>query len=302
LLVCSLAGCKKEAVKADPPAKVEQAPDLEAARKAQQALDAQRSGVNTLFAGLRQQVGAIPADAPGFGEIRGKFYTAEQARSLMDYGVPLLAQRLEAAVKAGKPAELWQVSQDIDKAAREMRELQNLGHGLLREVSPYTRMLSLGDSMAATMTFTRVLPGGYQVQGVKGGIEERLLQLAEDPKRKLDKSWLDFERVAFANDGSELDLQRSKAQLENVFEILKAYPNVKLELGGYTADSGLEPANKSLAGSRADTVRNELVRLGLAASRIERKGTGAEHPICVAKPREQCKGKSGRVAARVTAK
>ncbi|MCD1125180.1 OmpA family protein [Jinshanibacter sp. LJY008] len=61
--------------------------------------------------------------------------------------------------------------------------------------------------------------------------------------------------------------------------ILKAYPNVKLKLGGYTDNTGTEEINLKLSQDRADSVRAQMIQLGADASRLEAKGYGSEHPV-----------------------
>ena len=43
-----------------------------------------------------------------------------------------------------------------------------------------------------------------------------------------------FDRVTFATGSAEVEAENSEAQLTNLVEILKVYPNVRLKIGGYT--------------------------------------------------------------------
>ena len=71
----------------------------------------------------------------------------------------------------------------------------------------------------------------------------------------------------------------SQEQLTNIAAILRAYPPVKIGIGGYTDNTGDAAANLRLSGERADNVRAELVRLGIDPSRVSAEGYGAENPI-----------------------
>jgi len=71
----------------------------------------------------------------------------------------------------------------------------------------------------------------------------------------------------------------SQEQLRNVADILKAYPNVHLKIGGYTDNVGDDAYNLKLSSDRANNTMNELVSLGVDRSRLEAEGYGEAHPI-----------------------
>ena len=72
---------------------------------------------------------------------------------------------------------------------------------------------------------------------------------------------------------------QSREQLANIAAILKAYPSVRVKIGGYTDNSGDASANLALSQSRAQTVMNQLRDLGVASSRLDAEGYGNQHPI-----------------------
>ena len=71
----------------------------------------------------------------------------------------------------------------------------------------------------------------------------------------------------------------SQEQLKNVAEILKAFPSVEIKLGGYTDNVGKPESNQKLSADRASMVMNELVKLGIASSRLKSEGYGEQYPI-----------------------
>jgi len=93
----------------------------------------------------------------------------------------------------------------------------------------------------------------------------------------------------------------SQQQLINIAAILRAYPPVKIGIGGYTDNTGDAAANLRLSGERADNVRAELVRLGIDLSRIGAEGYGAENPIAD-NFTEEGRQKNRRISLRVTEK
>ena len=92
---------------------------------------------------------------------------------------------------------------------------------------------------------------------------------------------------------------QSREQLSNVAAILKAYPAVRIKIGGYTDNSGDAAANQRLSQARAETVMNELRTMGVTPSRLEAEGYGPAHPIADnATPEGRAKNR--RVALRLT--
>ena len=80
--------------------------------------------------------------------------------------------------------------------------------------------------------------------------------------------------------GSSADLTPESFQkLDDVFESLKAYPGTKIEICGYTDNTGNPAANKKISLRRAETVRAYLILRGIDSSRITAVGKGAEDPI-----------------------
>jgi|WetSurMetagenome_2_1015567.scaffolds.fasta_scaffold00509_12 outer membrane protein OmpA-like peptidoglycan-associated protein len=80
--------------------------------------------------------------------------------------------------------------------------------------------------------------------------------------------------------GTTADLtSESYAKLDEVFESLKAYPETRIEICGYTDNAGVPAASKKLSLRRAETVRAYLILRGIDSSRITAVGKGEEDPI-----------------------
>ena len=123
------------------------------------------------------------------------------------------------------------------------------------------------------------LPDGTTLQIPQRGVEGKLLAFIQDPNRAPDKtSWFDFDRLLFATDSTTLEPQ-STEQLTAVAGILKAYPAVRLTIGGYTDNTGDASHNQKLSQGRADSVVAQLESMGIASDRLVAKGYGAEHPV-----------------------
>ena len=143
----------------------------------------------------------------------------------------------------------------------------------------------------------------YKCGGQVGtnGIEAGLIGFIESDKVVDKETWLNFDRLTFKTGSAELDMDKSKDQLNNMFEILKAFPNVKLKVGGYTDNTGDANANLKLSSDRASAVKSELIKLGISDARVESEGYGIEHPIAT-NDTEEGRAANRRTSVRVTEK
>jgi outer membrane protein OmpA-like peptidoglycan-associated protein len=71
----------------------------------------------------------------------------------------------------------------------------------------------------------------------------------------------------------------AREKLAKVSGILLAYPNLKLQVEGYTDSIGSDDYNQKLSEQRADSVRDFLVQQSVADANITAQGYGKTHPI-----------------------
>jgi outer membrane protein OmpA-like peptidoglycan-associated protein len=141
------------------------------------------------------------------------------------------------------------------------------------------------DSLGAAVAnlFTYKLPSGFELVGAaKDGIESKLVSSIESASPIADKNdaaaWFNFDRLLF--DTGKATLQASsQEQLVNIAEILKAFPKVKLKVGGYTDNVGDPKANLRLSTDRAFNVVAELEKLGVEKGRLNPEGYGDKFPV-----------------------
>jgi outer membrane protein OmpA-like peptidoglycan-associated protein len=146
---------------------------------------------------------------------------------------------------------------------------------------------------------TRVLPGGATVKIPAAGSEEKLLSYAETSTPLNRNAWIDFDRLTFDTNSSYV-MPDSREQLSRISDILKAYPNVRLKIGGYTDNSGDPEANLKLSQDRATSVMNALVGMGISADRLQAEGYGEQYPVAT-NATEEGREQNRRVAFNVTA-
>lgn len=144
-----------------------------------------------------------------------------------------------------------------------------------------------GESHATTSennnkTAVKVDVNGTQLNAFQGGLEESIVSfLKSDGYKKatddaaLKDKWYNFDTVTFKT-GSANQLESGAEQLSNLATILKAYPDAKIKIGGYTDKTGNEESNKKLSAQRAEFIKSELSKLGVVGQVISAEGYGSE--------------------------
>lgn len=124
------------------------------------------------------------------------------------------------------------------------------------------------------------LPDGKELQAYKGGIEDELVTFLKGDWKSLSADslknrWFNFDNLNFST-GTATILPESEKQLDNIAEILKAFPDAKIKIGGYTDATGDAAANKKLSQDRADAAKDGLNKRGVAKQVIGAEGYGSE--------------------------
>lgn len=160
-----------------------------------------------------------------------------------------------------------------------------------------------GDFVYETGNIQKVKLKGGKIIAI--GEASQLYQLYnivnQKDKTALDPNkWYTIENLYFETGSSDLKAGY-ELQLNNLAELLNAYPDLKIKLGGYTDNSGNEESNLQLSNLRAQTAKLKLLELGVSADRVEAEGYGSQHPICEANDTDECKAKNRRIDVRVLA-
>ena len=147
----------------------------------------------------------------------------------------------------------------------------------------------------------KALSSGVTLNIPENGIENNLLKFIENKDAVVNKTtWFDFDRLTFETGKSTLKPESSE-QLTNIAEILKAFPNVNIKLGGYTDNTGDANTNLKLSGERASSVKAELTKLGIADTRLDSEGYGQNNPV-TSNDTEEGRAANRRISIRVTKK
>jgi outer membrane protein OmpA-like peptidoglycan-associated protein len=120
-----------------------------------------------------------------------------------------------------------------------------------------------------------------QAQGEKEQVRQRLLGQLNQVLQTKDSARgliVNMPDVLFNVNSATLK-PTARERLAKVAGILIAYPDIHVEVDGYTDNTGSLDYNQQLSQQRADTVRSYLAQQGVPSSSIEAKGFGPNDPV-----------------------
>jgi OOP family OmpA-OmpF porin len=173
-------------------------------------------------------------------------------------------------------------------------------------VTPVNTATEAGNAIASGVSslgaFVQTsLPGGIVLNIPQNGVENKLLIFIQNPNAQVNtETWFDFDRLLFDTNTAALQ-PSSQEQLQNIANILKAYPNVQIRIGGYTDNQGAAGTNLKLSEDRADNVMHQIITLGVDPSRLDAKGYGEDHPVAD-NATDAGRAQNRRISMRVTQK
>ncbi|HCA06607.1 OmpA family protein [Chryseobacterium sp.] len=146
---------------------------------------------------------------------------------------------------------------------------------------------------------------GVMLKGYKGGMEDQMITFLKSGNYKnaaddaaLKDKWYDFDHVNFKI-GSATELEAgSQGQLDNLVAILKAFPDAKIKIGGYTDKTGNEASNVKLSKSRAEFIKGALAKAGVGAQVLEAEGYGSKYAKVDAKASDAERAADRKMAVR----
>ena len=144
------------------------------------------------------------------------------------------------------------------------------------------------DTLSTTMnssakTEKEIDLNGTMLKGNAGGMEESMITFLKADGYKnakddaaLKDTWYTFDKVNFKI-GSSTELEPgSQTQMDNLLAIMKAFPDAKIKVGGYTDKTGDEAKNVSLSKARAEYIKKWLTDKGVGAQVLDAEGYGSK--------------------------
>jgi outer membrane protein OmpA-like peptidoglycan-associated protein len=147
------------------------------------------------------------------------------------------------------------------------------------------------------------VPDGTELNAYRNGIEDQLIVFLNNPSAVPGKDvWFDFDNLNFKTGSADIT-QESNTQIQNIAAILRAYPKVKIKIGGYTDRTGDSINNMMLSQNRADAVTSALKASGANSEQLlGSEGYGSQYAKVPADASDEERKKDRRIAVSVRAK
>jgi len=161
-------------------------------------------------------------------------------------------------------------------------------------------LASRGISSANNALTSVTLPGGVNLSVPRGSISYGLASFLGDPSATdLPKTFV-FDHLNFESASTQLTSD-SAGTVNEVAQVLHAYPNAQVQLVGNTDNTGTRESNQRLSEDRAVAVKAMLVNQGVASDRISTQGVGQDHPVA-SNDTEDGRARNRRIELNVTHK
>ena len=115
------------------------------------------------------------------------------------------------------------------------------------------------------------MPKDDTIQFVRDTVDVYMTLIKEGIKVKI-------ENLFFATNKTYI-LPQSEAAMANLANFLLMNPSVTIHITGHTDAVGTDEANQILSEGRANAVRNDLIKRGVAAERMTAEGKGEKEPV-----------------------
>ncbi len=172
-------------------------------------------------------------------------------------------------------ALLWYFSKSCNNKKQDTSEVTNTAPVVVP--APDTPVAA---ASTAPESIKVKLPNGKELDAFKGGIEDQLVTFLSGDWKSLSNDslkarWFNFDNLNFTT-GTATLVPESEKQLDNIAEILRAFPDAKIKIGGYTDVTGDAATNKKLSHDRAVAAKNGLDKRGVGKQVTEAEGYGSK--------------------------
>jgi outer membrane protein OmpA-like peptidoglycan-associated protein/tetratricopeptide (TPR) repeat protein len=173
--------------------------------------------------------------------------------------------------KTTKPIGAWVLVEDINSGELIATSKSNSESGKYLIVLPSGRNYSVSTNREGFFFFSQ----SFEVPATSK-YQEITKDIALKPIEKGAKVVIN--NIFFETGKATLSPQ-SNLELEKAVELLKTNPTMIIEVGGHTDNTGDDASNMKLSHDRAKSVREYLVKAGIAPERVQAKGYGESNPV-----------------------
>lgn len=133
----------------------------------------------------------------------------------------------------------------------------------------YVRKFQDGDYDKSAMEAT--MPAGVTVEAAP--VEQMNWSASDEEIASMKNHHMGLQ-IMYTSGSSEIDMEKSSADLDHILKFMEEHPDVKIELAGHTDSSGDDANNQIISEQRSKAVKAWLVEKGIDASRISATGYG----------------------------
>jgi outer membrane protein OmpA-like peptidoglycan-associated protein len=123
-----------------------------------------------------------------------------------------------------------------------------------------------------------VQPGGAAPNLAPNSPVSGLADYLDNPNAPAGPQRFTLRTLTFSTADSALSAP-SQRVLGDVAAILRAHPNARVQIQGFTDASGSPQVNMALSQQRAESVRSALIQQGVAPDHVTARGFGANNPV-----------------------
>lgn len=146
----------------------------------------------------------------------------------------------------------------------------------IRDSSQTSRTNTRSSADAPTVQTQVELPGGRKLSLTENSFNAQLARfLGSNPKNP--ERTFTFDNLTFETNSARITTQ-SQPNVNDLIEIMKAYPGLNIRVEGHTDNTGNSNANRALSLERANAVKSALTAAGVESDRVTTQGFGSTKP------------------------
>ncbi|HPE58049.1 MAG TPA: OmpA family protein [Bacteroidales bacterium] len=183
----------------------------------------------------------------------------------------VVVQGIVTNSKTGDPTAAWVLVEDLESGELIATNKSNSKSGKYLVVLPAGRNYSVSANKDGFFFYSQSfdVPADAKYQEITKDIELK-------PIEKGTKVVLN--NIFFETGKADLKPE-SYLELAKAVELMNANPSMVVEVGGHTDNVGSDEANMKLSHDRAKSVRDFMVKAGVASERLMAKGYGETEPV-----------------------
>ncbi len=121
------------------------------------------------------------------------------------------------------------------------------------------------------------LPGGRKLNVAENSFNFSLAQFLATKGGQTPKVFT-FDNLTFETNSAQITAT-ARPNVDDLIQIMQAYPNMAIRIEGNTDSTGPDALNDQLSADRADAVKAELLKAGIAATRVATRERGDSKPV-----------------------